>query len=143
MKKLRAVLTVGLMALMVVGCSSDSKVARIEAAKQAGAAAAEAEWSAEKIEVDKNRQKGLGEQVGKDLQEFQMADKEVKESQAQSGGEYANSVITFVIDRRTGLFHRVGCEEESKITAANRQNFYGSRDDATAQTWQPCTICKP
>lgn len=143
MRKVRAALVVGLMALMVVGCSSDSKEARIAAAYNAGANAAESEWSAEKVEVDPNREKGLGEQVGKDLQEFQMADKEVKENQAQQSGEYENSVITFVIDRRTGLFHRVGCEEESKITAANRQNFYGSRDDATAQTWQPCTICKP
>lgn len=142
MKKIRAVLAVGLMALMVAGCSSESKEARIAAAYNAGANSAESDWSAEKIEVDPNREKGLGEQVGKDLQEFQIAKAEVDAQESQAG-DYENSVITFVIDRRTGLFHRVGCEEEEQITAANRQNFYGSREDAVAQTWQPCTICKP
>ena len=142
MKKVRAVMLVSLMALMVAGCSSKSKEARIAEAYNAGANAAKSEWSAEEVVVDKNREKGLGEQVGKDLQEFQLAEAEVKANETQAG-DYENRVITFVIDRRTGLFHRVGCEEEKKITAANRQNFYGSRDDATAQTWQPCTICKP
>ena len=142
MKKIRAVLAVGLITLMVAGCSSESKEARIAAAYNAGANSAESDWSAEKIEVDPNREKGLGEQVGKDLQEFQIAKAEVDAQESQAG-DYENSVITFVIDRRTGLFHRVGCEEEEQITAANRQNFYGSREDAVAQTWQPCTICKP
>ena len=142
MKKIRAVLAVGLITLMVAGCSSESKEARIAAAYNAGANSAESDWSAEKIEVDPNREKGLGEQVGKDLQEFQIAKAEVDAQESQAG-DYENSVITFVIDRRTGLFHRVGCEEEEQITAAKRQNFYGSREDAVAQTWQPCTICKP
>ena len=72
-----------------------------------------------------------------------MRGQQVRSTQAAAEAEGENNVITFVIDRRTGLFHRPEGEEVEKITSVNRQNFYGSKDDALAQTWQPCTICKP
>lgn len=131
--------------LSLTGCvNSKSSQAKIEAARQAGRDSANAAWSADHVEVtQQSDEKNIGAKVGSDMKSFQIGDQQVRSTQAAAEAEGENNIITFVIDRRTGLFHRPECEEVEKITSVNRQNFYGSKDDALAQTWQPCTICKP
>ena len=117
---------------------------KLEEARQAGSEIAEGMWSADEVEITQSSDEGknLGAVVGEDAQKFKAGHEYIQANETETAkGE--NNIITFVIDRRTGLFHRPDCEEVDKITTVNRQNFYGSRDDAVAQTWQPCTICKP
>lgn len=146
-RKAFIVMTAALLSIgCLTGCNSESREAKIAAAAEAGKAEAEAMFSAEKVEVtegaDTNR--NLASKVGEDAKSFQRADASVKADQATAASEDGvNNIITFVIDLRTGLFHRPDCEEVPKITTVNRQNFYGTKDDAIAQTYQPCTICKP
>lgn len=135
-------LTGAMLMLGLTGCQGNIQQEKIDAAWQEGSMAAEAEWSAKEIEIEANRQNGLGAAVNKNIEEFEvgLANRQTDEDEAL--GE-TNSIITYVIDRRTGLFHKVACEEVDKITQVNRENFYGSREEALAGTWQACTICKP
>lgn len=142
---MKKMVLVAMCLLSLTGCvNSKSSQAKIEAARQAGRDSANAAWSAEHVEVTQSSdEKNIGAKVGSDMKSFQIGDQQVRSTQAAAEAEGENNIITFVIDRRTGLFHRPECEEVEKITSVNRQNFYGSKDDALAQTWQPCTICKP
>lgn len=145
-KGTRALLMVGLAAMLSVGltaCKSESTEARIAEAYKTGGNAADSEWGADKVEVDRDKDRGLGAKVNNDMSSFNVAQKSVEENSAGSEEEGVNNIITFVLDGRTGLFHRPDCEEVPKISQTQRQNFYGSKDDAIAQTYQPCTICKP
>lgn len=142
---MKKMVLVAMCLLSLTGCvNSKSSQAKIEAARQAGRDSANAAWSADHVEVTQpSDEKNIGAKVGSDMKSFQIGDQQVRSTQAAAEAEGENNIITFVIDRRTGLFHRPECEEVEKITSVNRQNFYGSKDDALAQTWQPCTICKP
>lgn len=138
-------LILALCMLSLTGCmNSKSSQAKIEAARQAGIDSANAAWSAEKVEVtEASDEKNIGAKVGKDMKNFQLGDQQVRSTQSAEEADGENNILTFVIDMRTGLFHRPDCEEVPKITTVNRKNFYSTKDDAIAQSWQPCTICKP
>lgn len=141
-KKVLAVIAVTMLSLMALtGCGkSDTRAAQASQAYADGAQEIRDKYRAKAPEVTQGDSANLGAKVGDDLQEFKIASGNVEETQE---GDATNTVITFVIDMRTGLFHRPDCEEVPKITTVNRQNFYGTKDDAIAQTWQPCTICRP
>ena len=140
--KVVAIMAVALLSLTVLtGCSkADARASQASQAYADGAQEIRDKYRAKAPEVTKADSENLGAKVGDDLQDFKLASDKVEETQE---GDATNTVITFVIDMRTGLFHRPDCEEVPKITTVNRQNFYGTKDDAIAQTWQPCTICRP
>lgn len=61
------------------------------------------------------------------------------EGSSEQGGEQAD----YVLNTNTKKFHRPDCPSVSKMKAANRQDFHGTRDEAIAQGYEPCAICKP
>ena len=144
-KKFLMMMLVGTMALNVTACSSGNDATRIAAAKEAGKAKAENQWHAEKVEVTDGDPNNLSNIVGKDTKDGKDREQVGKELESKNSedSEEGQKIITYVIDRRTGLYHKVSCEEVDKISTVNRQNFYGSYNEAEAQTWQPCTKCKP
>lgn len=140
--KVVAIMAVALLSLTALtGCGkADARASQASQAYADGAQEIRDKYRAKAPEVTQADSGNLGAKVGGDLQDFKLASDKVEETQE---GDATNTVITFVIDMRTGLFHRPDCEEVPKITTVNRQNFYGTKDDAIAQTWQPCTICRP
>jgi len=50
---------------------------------------------------------------------------------------------TYVLNTNTHKFHKPSCSYVDQITAANKQDFTGSRDDLIAQGYSPCKRCNP
>ena len=49
----------------------------------------------------------------------------------------------YVLNTNTLRFHRPDCPAVGEIKPQNRQDFYGSRDEAVARGYTPCGRCKP
>lgn len=152
MKK-HIVCIVASMMLCLTACNASNAEQKRQEAYEAGVKAAQ-----EKIQVEKptgesseNKEKSVDSALGNDLRQNKKAQEnyqayapEPSDKKEANGDAKVDEIkITFVIDRRTGLFHRPECEKVKDITQVNRQNFYSSKDDAAAQGWQPCPVCRP
>lgn len=51
--------------------------------------------------------------------------------------------ITYVINKRSLLFHKPECEAVSNMSASNKQFSYATRDELVAEGYTPCGWCKP
>lgn len=54
-----------------------------------------------------------------------------------------NSEGTYVVNVRSGIFHRPECDSVEKIRSKNRQDFAGSRQELIEAGYQPCKNCRP
>ncbi|MGN0819230.1 MAG: DNA/RNA non-specific endonuclease [Christensenellaceae bacterium] len=52
-------------------------------------------------------------------------------------------VVTFVFNTSTKKFHLPECSSVKSMSEQNRQDFYGTRDEAIGKGYAPCGICKP
>ena len=51
--------------------------------------------------------------------------------------------ITFVFNKKTHKFHYPTCGSVTDMKPENRQDFYGTREEAISLGYQPCGNCKP
>lgn len=59
------------------------------------------------------------------------------------GGSPDAASASYILNTNSRKFHNPGCSGVEKISAGNRQEFTGSRDDLIAQGYSPCGNCKP
>lgn len=52
-------------------------------------------------------------------------------------------VVTYVLNTNTHKFHLPNCPSVTDMKPKNREDFYGSRDEAIAAGYQPCGRCHP
>ncbi len=50
---------------------------------------------------------------------------------------------TYVLNTNSKKFHRTGCSSVSSMSAKNRRDFTGTRDEVIAQGYDPCQKCNP
>ena len=60
-----------------------------------------------------------------------------------SSGESETMVHTYVIDKKSVVFHESDCKKVGKIKEKNREEFTGTRDELTNLGYKPCKTCKP
>lgn len=58
-----------------------------------------------------------------------------------TGEEYA--VKNFVLNKNSKKFHKPDCSGAKDISAKNKENFKGSRNELISKGYEPCGICKP
>ena len=61
----------------------------------------------------------------------------------QTSAPVTPSSQTYILNTNTRKFHNPSCSSVSKISAANKQEFTGSRADLIAQGYEPCKRCNP
>lgn len=54
-----------------------------------------------------------------------------------------SAATTYIFNLRSKKFHIPSCESVSKMSAKNRLEFHGTREDAMALDYVPCGSCKP
>ena len=54
-----------------------------------------------------------------------------------------SAATTYIFNLRSKKFHIPSCESVSKMSAKNRLEFYGTREEAIALDYVPCGSCKP
>lgn len=55
----------------------------------------------------------------------------------------AEAAQAYVLNTSSMKFHETGCASVDKISASNRQDYTGTREDLIAQGYAPCGSCKP
>lgn len=58
-----------------------------------------------------------------------------------SGNQSTNA--NYILNTNTKKFHYPSCSSVDDMKEKNKQEFFGSRDDAVAQGYSPCGRCKP
>lgn len=54
-----------------------------------------------------------------------------------------DGAVTYVFNKKTHKFHYPTCGSVTDMKPANRQDFYGTREEAISLGYQPCGSCKP
>ena len=68
----------------------------------------------------------------------------IDESQPISGKEEDNTKeVTYIANENSKKFHRPDCEAVSQMKEKNKKPLTCSRDEAIAEGWEPCGMCKP
>lgn len=67
---------------------------------------------------------------------------QTKESQS-TGSTAVNSDVTYIINTRSGKFHRLDCQGAIDISAANREETTKTREELIKQGYEPCGSCNP
>lgn len=50
---------------------------------------------------------------------------------------------TYVLNTKSRKFHRPSCEGVASMSPANREDFFGTREEALEQGYEPCGTCRP
>ena len=53
------------------------------------------------------------------------------------------SGVSYVLNTNTHKFHLPTCPSVTDMKPKNREDFYGTRDEAIAAGYQPCGRCHP
>lgn len=53
------------------------------------------------------------------------------------------AIITYVLNDSSMRFHTPGCSSIAHIKESNREDFYGTREEAVALGYSPCGLCNP
>ena len=61
----------------------------------------------------------------------------------ESTTSFKGNENTYVFNNNTKLFHLPTCSSVIEIKPKNRQEFYGSREDALVFGYKPCKLCNP
>ena len=54
-----------------------------------------------------------------------------------------SSQASYILNTNTKKFHYPSCSSVDDMKEKNKQEFFGSRDEAVAQGYSPCGRCKP
>ena len=60
-----------------------------------------------------------------------------------AAAESSSSVMSYVVNTDSQVFHLPGCSSAGNISASNRASFTGDRADLIRQGYRPCQICDP
>ena len=60
-----------------------------------------------------------------------------------TGGSDAGGDVTYIINTRSGKFHTPDCPGAADISAANRKEYSGTREELIEQGYEPCGTCRP
>ena len=95
-------------------------------------AAPETESAAEPPQTDAGESSGAGESGGR---------ASAQDEPGTTGP--AEAQITYVLNRNTKKFHLPSCSSVGDIKPENREDFYGTKEEAEAMGYQACKRCKP
>lgn len=62
---------------------------------------------------------------------------------AEESGDEAQAEIAYILNTKSHKFHRPSCSGAASMSEANRELWTGSREDLTAQGYEPCGQCRP
>ena len=62
---------------------------------------------------------------------------------SNSSKDYTPPTPTYVLNTYRKKFHYPTCASVAQMNPENRQNFYGTREEAIAQGYSPCGNCQP
>ena len=62
---------------------------------------------------------------------------------AHSGTPVRTETLSYVVNTRTGKFHRPDCESVWDIWKNNRMDYTGSREELIEKGYIPCRVCNP
>ena len=57
--------------------------------------------------------------------------------------DYTPPSPTYVLNTYRKKFHKPSCSSVTQMNPENRQNFYGTREEAIDKGYSPCGNCKP
>ena len=60
-----------------------------------------------------------------------------------SGSSDAGGDVTYIVNTRSGKFHTPDCPGAADISAANRKDYSGTREELIEQGYEPCGTCRP
>ncbi len=64
-------------------------------------------------------------------------------SPSDSPTDVGSSSVTYILNTNTHKFHHLSCSSVNQMKESNKAEFYGSRDEAISQGYDPCGRCKP
>lgn len=65
-------------------------------------------------------------------------------SSSRSGSSSrSSSVQSFVLNTRSYVFHKPSCGSVKQMSASNKKNFTGTRDQVIGMGYHPCQRCYP
>ena len=64
-------------------------------------------------------------------------------SEAQEDAQTVSSQPTYILNTNTKKFHYPSCSSVRDMKEKNKQEFYGTRDEAIAMGYSPCGRCHP
>lgn len=64
-------------------------------------------------------------------------------SPSDSPTDVGSSRVTYILNTNTHKFHYPSCPSVNQMKESNKAEFYGSRDEAISQGYDPCGRCKP
>ena len=70
-------------------------------------------------------------------------DPEASAAGKETRSEEPSADITYILNGSSFRFHRPDCEMAAQISAKNRVEFTGTRDEAIALGYDPCGVCRP
>ena len=70
-------------------------------------------------------------------------DPDTSRSEKTEAPEEPSAPVTYVLNGSSFRFHRPDCEMTSKISAKNRVDFTGTREEAIELGYDPCGVCRP
>ncbi len=51
--------------------------------------------------------------------------------------------VTYILNIKSHKFHTPSCDSVERMKESNKCDFYGDRDEAIAQGYEPCGVCNP
>ena len=76
-------------------------------------------------------------------QKEQAADSAKKQTDSTGADTDVSEEQTYIINKNTHKFHLPDCSGAADIKEKNREEFHGTREDVTAQGYEPCGRCDP
>ncbi len=67
----------------------------------------------------------------------------LKEPSNNKTVDYTPPSPTYVLNTYRKKFHTPSCPSVTQMNPENRQNFYGTREEAIDKGYSPCGNCKP
>lgn len=64
-------------------------------------------------------------------------------SQKEPDKSEISTQATYILNTNTKKFHYPSCSSVDDMKESNKQEFFGTRDEAVAQAYSPCGRCKP
>lgn len=68
---------------------------------------------------------------------------ESETSSSENTSSTNTNTLTYILNTNSHKFHKPDCSSASKISDANRKDFYGTREELIEDGYEPCKICNP
>ncbi len=66
-----------------------------------------------------------------------------KTSSSENTNSTNTNTLTYILNTNSHKFHKPDCSSASKISNANRKDFYGTRKELIEEGYEPCKVCNP